>query len=261
MKIIFLIGFTFIFSLYGSTAKFTIFSLNSPTSKKREIALKKILSEETKTAAKHLTIANMSTLQGYNIKNIEKLNKLHVDVAIMQPEQMNLIKEEKDKFLNFAKFHLLSSNFIDEKGSYLFGAAQALVYDIDNIKVGVFAISSSKKIPSEKEKKIYYLPSSFAAKKMIQDLKNKKADVIIAISHQTLDEDKKLLKAFKDIDMIVGCHNKETISSYEDQVFIYKLNHTDSHLVRIDLAIEKKDNQPKHEINFYPSWRDVKIEE
>jgi len=262
MKNIFLIGFFFVFSLYGSTAKFTIFSLNSPTSETRERALKKTLLKEQQTAAKHVTIANMeeNAFEGYDSAKINKLNDMHIDVAIIDPDKLPLINKEKDKILNHAKFHLLAANFLDDKGSYLLGPLQALVYEVDDVNVGVFAISSSHK-SSKKDKKIYYLPSSFAAKKMIEELKRKKVDVIIAISHQSLEEDKELLKSLKDIDMIVGCHKKETISSYHDQTFIYKLSHLDAHIARIDLAIEKKNPPQNDEISIYPSWRDVKIEE
>ena len=259
MKNFFLLAIAFVFSIFGSNAKFTIFSLNSPafSNGQRDIVLKKLLAKEKETAVNHLTI---DMVIGNDLKNFEKLNDLNVDIAIIGPKQQALLNEKKEKYLNHAKNFLVPSNFIGEKESHQLVSQQSFVFYVDNIKVGVFAVFPCNKMSTEEEKKIYYLPSSFAAKKMIEDLKKKNVDVIIAISHQSLEDDKTLVKALKDIDMIIGCHDCETISSYDDQTFIYKLNHLDSHLVRIDVAIEKKDIPQKNEVKLFHSWRDVKIE-
>jgi len=101
--------------------------------------------------------------------------------------------------LNIPKNHPLDSIFIEENK----------IYTLSNgLKVGVFGyLGDGAYKLATKAKPIGIFKPEEIAKKQVEKLKNQGADIIVALSHSGIDEDRALAKKVKGIHLILGGHD------------------------------------------------------
>jgi 2',3'-cyclic-nucleotide 2'-phosphodiesterase (5'-nucleotidase family) len=128
-----------------------------------------------------------------------------------------------------------------------------MIVDADGIKIGFFGLITVETPElSSTEKKVCFSPLAFTARKMIKELKDQGADVIVALTHLLIHEDRQLAKEVPEIDVILGGHDHDPITWYDDKTFIHKSGQNAYYLARVDLNIEKDDRSGK--IKIFPSW-------
>ena len=253
---VFLLGF---FSLaFAQTTKLTIFSLNPYL--QNVSAVSNLLQKERQKADHHLTLLpslEKASLYGGNFQEkTQNYHQLLIDVAVVS----FLEKDNEEKIASsIASNPLWVVNCVVDEEQNFPKASQVMIYECEGIKIGIFAIGLEKEKSIQKRENVFFLPTSFAVHKTIKNLKKKGAEIILAISHQSLEKDLELLQHQKEIDIIIGCHDDNTISSYEDEVLVYKINKQDKHLSRIDLTIEKKCLANQSEIKVYPCCLPIPI--
>jgi 2',3'-cyclic-nucleotide 2'-phosphodiesterase (5'-nucleotidase family) len=107
-----------------------------------------------------------------------------------------------------ARYKMLAANTFD-RDAKPFTGHDSVIHEIDGIKIGIFGISipiTANLQPAKNMGGLIFTPVEEAARKSIQRLRQQGADVIIALTHQGLEEDKKLARAVDDLglDLIVG---------------------------------------------------------
>ncbi len=142
-------------------------------------------------------------LEAYNRMGYNALVPGENDLAL--GVQYLLGKKEK------AKFPFLLANLVDRKnGKPVFSSV--IVKDLNGIRVGVFGLLSDDYLrngPSEEKERFQLLPPIEAAHKVVQELKKKKCQVIIAVTHMGLEENRSLAQALPEIRFIVNGHTQE----------------------------------------------------
>ena len=81
------------------------------------------------------------------------------------------------------------------------------------------------------------------------------ADVIIALTHLSIAEDRALAQQVPGISVILGGHDHEPITWYEGGTLIHKAGYDAHYLGRIDLTMEKKVTDKGAQVTVTPSWR------
>jgi 5'-nucleotidase / UDP-sugar diphosphatase len=81
------------------------------------------------------------------------------------------------------------------------------------------------------------------------------ADVIIALTHMTIAEDRELARQVPEISLILGGHEHDPITWQEGSTLIHKSGYDAHYLGRIDLAIDKTAGPQGPVVNIVPSWR------
>ena len=79
------------------------------------------------------------------------------------------------------------------------------------LKIGLFGLcTKNSEFLSRPGKLIKFLPSIPIARKMVQELRTvDKCDVVIALTHLNISDDKELVKAVQGIDIVLGGHDHE----------------------------------------------------
>jgi len=87
------------------------------------------------------------------------------------------------------------------------------MYELENgLKVGVFGLIGEDAILSMGENgDMQFLDQHETARQMVDELKQRGADVIVALSHSGVDEDREVARAVSSIDVIVGGHCHTTL--------------------------------------------------
>ena len=81
------------------------------------------------------------------------------------------------------------------------------------------------------------------------------ADVIIALTHLTIDEDRQLARQVPGISLILGGHEHDPITWYEDNTLIHKSGYDAHYLGCIDLVMDKTTTEKGPRVTVTPSWR------
>ncbi|MDR2735114.1 MAG: bifunctional metallophosphatase/5'-nucleotidase [Spirochaetota bacterium] len=113
----------------------------------------------------------------------------------------NLIELTKDR-----KYQFLAANVLDKEAKPFSGRDYA-IREVNGVKIGFFGLTKLITAILQSEKNIGYLnfaPVEDVAKTMVQTLRSQGADIIIALTHQGFEEDKKLARTVEGIDLIVG---------------------------------------------------------
>lgn len=104
-------------------------------------------------------------------------------------------------FREIASFPLLSANAL-ERGALVADGPTALV-DVDGVRVGIIGITTSDGVFQEG---VSFLSPEEVARKYVPAL-DEEADLIVALTHLGVEEDRKLAAAVEGIDVIVGGHS------------------------------------------------------
>lgn len=221
--------------------------------------LQTLLNIERAKADHHVTIVNelflfsTHSIIDQEAYRIELLNSLGVDMGLLSNYEFDLGSEEIKNRISESKFPWLTANAFGVDGRCFTGDKQILLVEVEGIKIGFFGLVTTQApdfVSTNKE--VCFSSLAFIARQMIKELKNQGADVIIALTHLLNEEDRQLSKEVPEIDVILGDHDHDPITWYNDETFIHKSRRNATHLTRVDLMIEKEGND---KIKVFPSWK------
>jgi 5'-nucleotidase / UDP-sugar diphosphatase len=258
--------FTTVFA-QGKSAVFTILSFNDvyeivPDSLGRGgfAEMEALLQEEKKTAKHHITTLNGDFLSPCTLSvfdkgahRIELFNKMGIDLVVLGNHEFDFGPEVALQRIKESHFPWLAANAIGLDGKYFTGKTQKIIVDVEGIKVGIFGlITTATPDLSSTENKVCFPPLVYTANKMIKELKEEGADVIVALTHLTMSEDMRLAEEVPEINVILGGHDHDPMTFYDDKTFIHKSGQNAYYLVRLDLILEK--NEETGVTRALPSW-------
>jgi 2',3'-cyclic-nucleotide 2'-phosphodiesterase (5'-nucleotidase family) len=253
---------------YAKTVTFTILSFNdvyeiAPGKDGRGgfASMQTLLDQERATAQYHVTTVNGDFLSPSILSIFDKgahrinlFNQLGVDMVVLGNHEFDFGPDEVKKRIAESKFPWLTANAFGVDGKPFTGEQQTLIVDVEGIKIGFFGLLTVETPElSSTEKKVCFSPLTFTAKKMVEELKSQGADVIVALTHLLFAEDRQLAKDVPEIDVILGGHDHDPITWYDDRTFVHKSGQNAYYLARIDLLIEKDETMSKAKV--FPSWK------
>jgi 5'-nucleotidase / UDP-sugar diphosphatase len=152
------------------------------------------------------------------------LNKIGLNFATFGNHEFDLPKEAFYERLKEAKFKFFSGNVFDSQGQPFPGVNPYQIIEIKTktgkiVKVGLIGVT----INSNKKDYVVYKDALATAKEQVQVLKER-VDIIIAVTHLSIDEDRQLAETIPEIDIILGGHEHENIQQWRGRDFtpIYK---------------------------------------
>ncbi len=252
----------------AKTATLTILTFNDvyeivPDEKGRGgfAELMTLLEKERKTSPYCITTMNGDFLSPCILSvfdkgahRIELFNAMGIDVVCVGNHEFDFGPDEMLKRVNESNFPWFASNALGLDGRPFTGDQQTIILDVDGIKVGFFGLITIETPElSSTEKKVCFAPLVYTAKKTIEELRSQGAEVIVALTHLLFADDRQLAKEVPDIHVMLGGHDHDPITWYDDQTFIHKSGQNAYYLARIDLVLEKDEISGK--VDVFPSWK------
>lgn len=111
-----------------------------------------------------------------------------------------------ENLISKAKFKVLSANIFN-KDAKPFTGMDYVIKEIDGLKVGIFGLTlriSEIQQPSRNIEGLHFGLLEDAARAAVTTLRGQGVDLVIALTHQGVEEDKKLARAVDGINLIVG---------------------------------------------------------
>ncbi|HYG08784.1 MAG TPA: bifunctional UDP-sugar hydrolase/5'-nucleotidase [Pyrinomonadaceae bacterium] len=141
-----------------------------------------------------------------------------------------------------SKFTWLGSNVFDRKTGKLFGDMPPFVVrEFGGVKVGLFGLlTTDTKQSSSPGADVEFRDPCRTAQEMTKQLRTRGARTIVAITHLTIEADKRLARCAPGIDVIIGGHEHTVLQSLSGRTPIFKMGSDARNLGRIDLNIYRR---------------------
>ena len=134
------------------------------------------------------------------------------------------------------------SDFVIEKAGYKIGFFGVLAPETDELSSPGDGIEITDPIE--------------AAAAAVADLQEQGADIVVALTHDDLSDDRRLLREVEGIDLLLGGHDHEPISIVESGTLIGKAGYG-HYVVAIDLNVARVMDDDEEVVEVLPSWRFV----
>ena len=132
---------------------------------------------------------------------------------------------------------------LDVSHAPLKGKCQSyIIKDLDGVKVGFFSIMTENLALVTRERNVTVISDNVTtAKKMVAFLKEKRVNIIVALSHIGYKEDVKLAKQVKGIDLIFGGHSHDYVKKigHVNKTAIVNGGEKGSQIVKVDIPVTK----------------------
>ncbi len=256
-------------SAFGQSATLTLLTVNdvyevAPVQGQGGLAeLMTLLRAERATATHHLTTVNGDFLSPSLMSSLFKgaqmvalFNALGVDVVVFGNHEFDFGPEVTQQRMAESAFAWLGTNVLGPDGKPFGGALATMTRQVGELTVGFFGLLTPETVQlSSPGPTVTFAPVVPTAQAAVERLRQAGADVIIALTHLTIAEDRALAQQVPGISVMLGGHEHNPITWYEGGTLIHKSGYDAHHLGRIDLVMEKKVTEKGPQVTVTPSWR------
>lgn len=189
---------------------------------------------------------------------VEMMNALGVNVAVPGNHEFDFGPEVAAQRFAESKFPWLGTNILGHNGKPALGLKDTTTVKVGDVTVGFFGvITPDTDVMSQPGKDIEFADALEMAGRAVKKLKAAGADIIVALTHLEIDQDRELAESVAGIDLILGGHDHDPITYYQGGVLIHKSGHDAHFLGAIDLMVERRDEGGKKAQRVRPAWRVV----
>jgi 5'-nucleotidase len=166
-------------------------------------------------------------------------NMIGLDFAVLGNHEFDFGPEVLLARIKESRFAWLGTNVIDKKSGKPFADMQPfIIREVGGVKLGFFGLLTPDTAQfSSVGPDLTFLDPCETAKKIVPEMKAKGAQVIIAMTHLAMREDKQIARCAS-IDVIIGGHEHERLESLAGRTPIFKWGADARDLGRIDLNIK-----------------------
>jgi len=171
---------------------------------------------------------------------IELMNAVGTDVAVLGNHEFDFGPAVLTQRLAESRFPWLATN-VTRNGKLLEGTADYLVREVDGVKVGFFGIVTPETARmSSPGPEVSFAPHLETAKTAVRALRDKGAEVIVALTHLDFAQDREIAKSVPEIALILGGHDHDAMTMLEGDTLIHKSGSDAHYLGVIDLAVTRR---------------------
>lgn len=170
---------------------------------------------------------------------IDAWNAVGLDFAVFGNHEFDFGPDELIKRIKESRFTWLGANVIDTKtGKTFANTPPFVVREFQGVKLGIFGIVLPEtKSTSRPGPNVEFLGACETAKKTVAEMKTSGAQVIVALTHLTMAEDKALARCVQGIDVIIGGHEHTLLQSLAERTPIFKMTSDAREMGRIQLFV------------------------
>lgn len=172
---------------------------------------------------------------------IDLWNQLGLNVAVLGNHEFDFKPDVLRQRIKESHFTWLAANVIDKTTGSPFGGAQRyLIKEVEGVKFGIFGLlTQDTLLNSQPGPNIDILDPIATAQSIVPQMRAQGAQVIIGLTHLSVNDDKRLAKAVS-INLILGGHEHELIQTQSGDTPIYKMGSDARNLGRIEIRASAK---------------------
>lgn len=121
------------------------------------------------------------------------------------------------------------------------GVRPSLLAEIGGVKVGFMGILTGRTSRMSSTQGATFADERTAAEATVRQLRAQGADVVVALTHLDLEDDRKLAGAVKGIDLVLGGHDHDPVSILENGPLVLKAGQDARWVGQVDLLVDRPD--------------------
>lgn len=171
---------------------------------------------------------------------IAGLNAVGLDLATFGNHEFDFGPSILAQRMRESQFAWISANVLDRRSGRPFGGAQRDVFvTLGGVRVGVFGLTTPHTMQSSNPGPDVEIREAIGvARAMTTELKARGAQLLVAVTHQEMGEDRALAAApGVELDVILGGHEHEPLIAEEGRTLITKGGADARYLVQVDLWV------------------------
>jgi 5'-nucleotidase len=171
---------------------------------------------------------------------IEAWDTSGLDYATLGNHEFDFGPDVLRQRISESHFKWLAANVIDKKtGKTFAGMPEFIVREFEGVKIGIFGILLQETLQTSRPGPDIDIQDPCAtAARVIPNIHAAGAQVIVALTHLSMREDKQLARC-SGVDLIIGGHEHTLLESMSGHAPIFKMTSDARELGRIDLNITK----------------------
>ncbi|HZA66654.1 MAG TPA: 5'-nucleotidase C-terminal domain-containing protein [Geminicoccaceae bacterium] len=188
---------------------------------------------------------------------IELYNLLGTDVAVLGNHEFDFGPEVAAQRIEESEFPWLGTNVLGPDGEPAVGTVDLHMMDVGGYRIGFFGLLAPETdVLSSPGPDITIAPLIDTATAAVERLEAQGADVIMALTHDDVADDRELARRVEEIDVILGGHDHDPITFYEGGTLIVKAGFDAHYLVAVDLALDRVKQGDEEVVEVVPmAWR------
>jgi 5'-nucleotidase len=189
-------------------------------------------------------------LQGRHM--IAGFNALGLDLATFGNHEFDFGPTVLAERMRESKFVWLSANVLERGTGRPFGGAQReVMLTLAGVRVGVFGLTTAEVVRSSSPGPgVEVREPIAAAREVSRDLRQRGAQVIVAVTHLDMREDRTLAER-ADVDVTLGGHEHEPLIAEEGKTLITKAGADARYLVQVDLWFGRDGRRTERSWTFH----------
>ncbi|MGB9857042.1 MAG: bifunctional metallophosphatase/5'-nucleotidase [Dictyoglomaceae bacterium] len=147
---------------------------------------------------------------------VEIMNYLKFDAMAVGNHEFDWGQETLQKLSSISNFPYLSANIVDSQGKYLPYLKPYVILERKGLKIAIIGLTTPETAYITKPdyvKDLKFLDPAEILPNIIEEVRNKGADLVIVLSHLGFDADKVLAEKVSGIDVIVGGHSHTVVTN------------------------------------------------
>jgi 5'-nucleotidase / UDP-sugar diphosphatase len=257
------------FAAWAAPTKITFLHINdvyeiSPVKGQGGLAELMTLLEAERAASEHAfttlggDLISPSVMSGLTkgAQMIELMNAIGMDVAVPGNHEFDFGPEVAAKRIAESRFPWLGTNVLGADGNPALGMRAFHTEKAGDFTVGFFGLLTPETdVLSSPGKGLNFVDAVDAARDGVKHLKDAGADLVVALTHLTIAEDRALASSVKGLNIILGGHEHDPITFYEGGVLIHKSGYDAHYLGAIDVFVEYVEKRGRKKLMMRPAWR------
>lgn len=169
---------------------------------------------------------------------IEAWNVAGLDYATFGNHEFDFGPAVLNDRIKESRFKWIAANVFDTKTGQTFGGVPPFVIrEFGGVKIGIFGlVLPETKTTSRPGDDVEFRDPCETAKKMVSEIHDQGAKVVVALTHLSMREDKEVARC-ANVDVIIGGHEHTLLESASGGAPIFKMTSDARELGRIDLNI------------------------
>lgn len=187
---------------------------------------------------------------------IDFYNKLGTDIAVLGNHEFDFGPDVMVEHIMRSEFPWLGTNVMGAGDNNALGAEKSYIIERAGYKIGIFGTLAPETLElSSPGDTITFNPPILTAKAAVAELKEQGADLIVALTHDDLADDRRMASEVDGIHLMLGGHDHDPISIYEGGTLIAKAGYDAHYLLQVDLKVDRVMKKDEEIVTVLPTWR------
>ncbi|WGF88897.1 bifunctional metallophosphatase/5'-nucleotidase [Marinivivus vitaminiproducens] len=180
-------------------------------------------------------------------------NKVGLDIAAIGNHEFDFGPDVAEQRFDEADYTVLGTNVL-KSGQPFPHTTSYLLREFGTFTVGFFGLTTPETVDlASPGPDVTFADPVATAEKAAADLRAEGADIVVALTHMTIAEDRKVI-ALDGVDILLGGHDGELMTLYNDDGLLFKSDDQAALVGVLTFDVEVEEEDGEREITLHPGW-------